>query len=209
VADRFAGYDVLAKRDSESWDAKTRAVIDERLALRVPEGALSATQLATLRAIVERLCPDPAGRPPTTTLAMVAHTIADDFCGGFRHHRLPRTRECWLRGLDAIEAEARARFGANFADLPAENADVVLTAISHEEVIAEEWADLPPKLFWQWRVLNDCVGTHWAQPALWSAMGFGGPAAPRGYVRTGIDRRDPWEAIDTGAPTRGLPRHRG
>jgi hypothetical protein len=58
-------------------------------------------------------------------------------------------------------------------------------------------------------LLDDCVGAHWAQPSLWSAMGFGGPAAPRGYVRTGIDRRDPWEAIEAGEPLHGLPRHRG
>jgi hypothetical protein len=28
-------------------------------------------------------------------------------------------------------------------------------------------------------------------------MGFGGPASPRGYVRMGLDRRDPWEAAES------------
>jgi hypothetical protein len=209
VADRFPDYDVLAARDTLSWNAKTREAIDERLALQVPEGVLTATQLATLETVVRRLCPDPEGRPATTTLAMVARTIADDARGGFRHHRLPGTRECWLRGLDAIEAEARARYGVAFAALGGENADLVLRLISQGDVLAGEWGDLPPRLFWHWRLLDDCVGAHWAQPSLWSAMGFGGPAAPRGYVRTGIDRRDPWEAIEAGKPLKGLPKHRG
>ncbi len=209
MADRFPGYDVLSARDTLSWNAKTREVIDERSALRMPDGVLTERQLATLTALVRRLCPDPPGRPTTTTLAMIAHTIADDACGGFRHHRLPRTRECWLGGLDAIEAEARARHGTSFAGLGAEDADALLRLISKGDVRAREWDDLPPTLFWHWRVLNDCIGAHWAQPSLWSAMGFGGPAAPRGYVRTGIDRRDPWEAIEAGEPMRGLPRHRG
>jgi hypothetical protein len=209
VAYGFADYDVLAARDTLAWNARTREVIDERLALQVPEGVLSATRLATLRTLVGRLCPDPDGRPPTATLAMVCHFIAEDACGGFRHHRLPRTRECWLCGLDAIEAESRDRYGVAFAALTNENADILLRLISQGDVRAGEWADIPPKLFWRWRVLNDCVGAHWAQPSLWSAMGFGGPAAPRGYIRMGIDRRDPWEAIEAGEPLRGLPRHRG
>ena len=97
----------------------------------------------------------------------------------------------------------------SFAALSPENAELILRAVSQGDVRAREWDDLPPELFWSWRLLPDCVSAHWAQPSLWSAMGFGGPAAPRGYVRTGIDRRDPWEAIEAGEPLKGLPRHRG
>lgn len=209
MAERFADYDVLAGRDTLSWNAKTREVIDERLALQVSDGVLTATRLATLRLVVHRLCPDPVGRPATTTLAMLVQRIAEDVGEGYRHHRLPPFRECWERGLDALEGEARARYGVSFAALTGENADIVLRSVSQGDVRAREWAELPPKLFWHWRLLPDCVAAHWAQPSLWSAMGFGGPAAPRGYVRTGVDRRDPWEAIEAGEPARGLPRHRG
>jgi hypothetical protein len=208
VADPFPTYDVLAKRDSESWNDKTREVIDERLALEVCEDVLTATQLATLRVVVERVCPDPAGRPATTTLAMVVDKIADNRSDGYRHHALPPTAQAWRRGLDALEAEARARYGVAFPALSGEDADALLRLVSEGDVRAAEWQDLPPKLFWGWRVLSDCLGAHWSQPSLWSAMGFGGPAAPRGYVRTGIDRRDPWEAIEAGEPLRGLPKHR-
>ena len=208
MGERFADYDVLAARDTLSWNAKTREVIAARLALQVPEGALSPTRLATLSTLVQRVCPDPSGRAPTTTLAMVVHKIADDIRDGQRHHLLPGTRECWERGLDAVNAEARARHGKAFAALAGEEADGVLHAVSQGDVRAAEWDSLPPKLFWTWRVLADCLAAHWAQPSLWSAMGFGGPAAPRGYVRTGIDRRDPWEAIEAGEPLRGLPKHR-
>jgi hypothetical protein len=209
VAERFPGYDVLAGRDTPSWNAKTREVIEKRLALQVQDGVLTPAQLATLQVIVHRVCPDPPGRPATTTLAMIVHKIAENACVGYRHHLLPRTAECWKRGLDALEAEARARYGVAFAALTGENADIVLRLVSLGDVRAGEWADLPPKLFWGWRLLPDCIAAHWSQPSLWSAMGFGGPAAPRGYVRTGVDRRDPWEAIEAGEPLRGLPRHRG
>jgi hypothetical protein len=209
VRDPFPDYDVLAKRDTASWNERTRAFIDRRLALTPPEGVLDGIQAATLRRVLERLCPDPEGRPPTTTYAMVTHKIAADQRDGFRHHALPATRECWLRGLDAIEAEARTRRQLAFAALSGDQADEVLRAISLGEVRAREWESLSPAAFWNWRLVPDCVAAHWAQPSLWSAMGFGGPASPRGYVRTGPDRRDPWEAIESGETLRGLPRHRG
>lgn len=209
MRDPFPDYDVLGKRDTLSWNEQTRAVIDRRLALTPPTEALGGIQLATLRRVVERVCPDPDGRAPTTTYAMVARKIAEDECHGFRHHELPGARECWLRGLDAIEAEARTCHRLAFAALGDDQADRLLRAISLGEVRAPEWQTLPPTTFWTWRLLPDCVEAHWAQPSLWSAMGFGGPASPRGYVRTGLDRRDPWEAIESGERLRGLPRHRG
>jgi hypothetical protein len=208
VRDLFMGYDVLAKRDTPSWNDKTRETIDERLALEVREGVLAPAQLATLRKVVGRICPDPPGRSSTTTLAMIVDKIADDTGVGFRPAGLPRTAEAWRRGLDARDAEARERYAVAFASLTDENADIVLRLISLGDVLARQWNDLSPRLFWEWRLLPDCVAAHWSQPSLWSAMGFGGPAAPRGYVRTGLDRRDPWEAIEAGEPLRGLPRHR-
>lgn len=208
MRDRFPTYDVLTKRDSPSWNDKTREVIDRRLALQVAEGVLTATQLATLRALVRCLCPDPPGRAPTTTLAMMVDKIARNESDGYRHHRLPTTGEAWRRGLDALEAEARARYAVAFAALIDGNVEIVVRRLSLGDVIAREWEHLPPQVFWRWRVLPDCVSAHWAQPSLWSAMGFGGPAAPRGYVRTGVDRRDPWEAVEAGERLRGLPRHR-
>ncbi len=206
--DPFPAYDVLAKRDTPSWNEQTREVVDRRLALTIAEGVLSDTQLATLRAIAARMCPDPPERPATTTLAMVMHKIAEDEGDGHRPECLPRTAECWHRGLDAIEAEARLRTSRGFAQLDADQADEILRAVESGEVRAELWQDLPADLFWKWRLLPDLVSAHWAQPSLWSAMGFGGPASPRGYVRLSENRRDPWEAVEERRrPLRGLPRH--
>lgn len=207
-ADRFPDYDVLARRGTPSWNDKTRQVVDERLALEVPAGVLTDAQSAVLRRLAERICPDPAGRPATTTVAMVVHKITADLGDGYRHHALPGTAECWRRGLDAIDAEARARFGSAFADCGDEDADRVLRAIEAGEVVVDGWDALPPRIFWRWRLIADLVSAHWAQPSAWSAMGFGGPASPRGYVRLNVNRRDPWEAIEgDGRPLKGLPRH--
>ena len=105
----------------------------------------------------------------------------------------PSAREAWERGLDAIEAEAQARHSKPFAELEGIGADALLHRIEQGEV---EWRDLDAKTFWQWRLIPDLVSAYWAHPSAWSAMGFGGPASPRGYVRMDANRRDPWEAAE-------------
>jgi hypothetical protein len=36
----------------------------------------------------------------------------------------------------------------------------------------------------------------YSHPAAWNEIGFAGPAYPRGYKNTGVDRREPFEVRD-------------
>src|SRR3546814_15396517 len=128
MADRFPDYDVLAKRDTPSWNNQTRAAIDKRLALLEERSVLTDRQLQTLRAVAGRIVPQPEGRPPINTVAIVLDKIAHDRSDGFRHHQLPHLREAWERGLNAIEAEAQARHCRSFAALATAQMDLLLAA---------------------------------------------------------------------------------
>lgn len=209
MADRFPDYDVLAKRDTPSWNPQTRRAIEARIARAPRDDALSPERRATLALVIDRIVPQPEGRPPTNALALVLDKIAADARDGYRHAALPPTRAAWEQGLDAIEAEARARFGRAFAGLDAGEADGVLRAIQCGETRAH-WP-FRPTVFWSWRLLPDIVSAYYSHPSAWSAMGFGGPASPRGYVRLDADRRDPWEAAERGdgglVPARLRNRH--
>jgi hypothetical protein len=195
VADRFPDYDVLAKRDGLSWNARTRDVIDARLALEIDDTVLGPTRTATLRAVIRRLVPQPVDRPPVNVAAMVIDKIARDDGDGYRPDAMPALHEAWTIGLDAIEEEARSRHDCAFALLSDDSADLLLAAI---ETGSDHpaWVSLPSKLFWDWRLLPDIVAAYFAHPSAWSAIGFGGPAAPRGYVRMQANRRDGWEAAE-------------
>jgi hypothetical protein len=197
VADRFPDYDVLAKRDTPSWNDKTRAVIAERLVMTERSGVLSDLQFATLRTAVDRIVPQPEDRPPVNALALLLEKIANDASDGHRHVQLPPLKPCYELGLDAIEAEVQARHGISFHLLDGDEADRLLSAIGRGDVRTDVWAEMPAKVFWEWRLLPDAVSSYYAHPSAWSAMGFGGPASPRGYVRLEGDRRDPWEAAET------------
>ncbi len=111
--DLYPGYDVLAKRDGPSWNAKTREVLEERLAIG-PETRrfFDEAEWSTMTALAERIVPQPADRAdrfrwqPSSTIS--SRPITRD---GYRNAELPGSamRGAWDAGLDS---EARARFGA-------------------------------------------------------------------------------------------------
>ena len=196
MTDRFPGYDVLAKRDTPSWNARTRDVIDVRLNLTAREGVLTDRQVATLHALADRIVPQPESRPPINTVALVVEKIATEASDGFRPEGLPAVAEAWRRGLDALDAQAEAQHGQPFASLSPGDMDALLATVAKGDIDLPAWTGIDPLLFWKWRLLPDLVAAYWAHPSAWSAMGFGGPASPRGYVRLDANRRDPWEAAE-------------
>jgi Gluconate 2-dehydrogenase subunit 3 len=194
--DRYPGYDVLAKRNTPSWNEKTRQVIDQRLAVPREPRFLPADEFATLAAIADRITPQPADREPIPVAALVDDRLLRDQSDGYRHAGMPREREAWRRGLRAIDAEARAAHGCAFRDLLHHEQDALLRLVESGAAHDAAWGGMPPQAFFKTRLLSDIVHAYYCWPAAWNEIGWGGPASPRGYVRLGYDRRDPWEAAE-------------
>ena len=57
MAERYSGYDVLAKWDTVSWNDATRRVIAERLAVEDRPAFLELDTWLTLKALCERIMP--------------------------------------------------------------------------------------------------------------------------------------------------------
>lgn len=195
----YRGYDVLAKRDTPSWNDATRRAIDARLqvAATAPRH-LDAAQFATLGAVCARIVPQrqgDAGGVPTA--ALIDARLASDEGDGFRDARLPSLRAAWRIGLAALDAMARHAHARPFAALDAHAADALLRAVQQGRIDAQSeaaWAGMDPRMFFAKRVLVDICGAYYSHPFAWNEIGFGGPASPRGYVRMDFNRRDPWEA---------------
>ena len=197
MSDRYPAYDVMAKRDTPSWNDATRQVIDVRLAIVDAPKFLDQREWLTLRALADGIVPQRASQSAQVPIAaMVDRKLAEDHRDGYRDARLPPLREAWRRGLAAVEAAAQARAGVGFHTLIATARDALLKDMQDGKLDGPEWEGMPSALFFRERVAHDILAAYYSYPAAWNEIGFGGPAAPRGYVRMYFNRRDPWEAAE-------------
>jgi hypothetical protein len=193
---RYPGYDVLAKRNSPSWNEKTRHVIDDRLVVPREPRFFTAEEWQTLSALCARILPQPADRPAVPLPAYIDEKLYNGRRNGYRHADLPPQEEVWRIGLAGLDAAAKTACGSRFHELAAPAQDHLIQRMADGELRDDAWRGLSSRLVFTWHLLADIVASYYAHPTSWSEIGFGGPASPRGYVRLGSDRRDPWEAAE-------------
>lgn len=191
----YAGYEVLDKRGSPSWNDQTRRVVEDRLRVVPVRRFFDPAEWGVLEAVCARLVPQ-SDRPESQVpiAPFLDQRLLWGQGNGYRYEDMPDLRSAWRLGIAGIEGEARRRHHASFVELDAARQDEVLRAVQSGEVEGKPWAELPPQRFFSEVLLKSVVAVYYAHPAAWSEIGFGGPASPRGYVRLGFDQRDPWEA---------------
>jgi hypothetical protein len=200
---RYPGYDVLAKWDTPSFDDTTRRVLTARLDAVPPRRFLDEDEWALLEAVNARLLPQPERAHPIPITPWIDAMLIDDRGEGYRHPEVPPLREAWRRGLAAVQDEARRRHDRRFADLSEPEQDALLQALSDGATQSPLWREVTAdyaRHFFIHYLLKTAAGIYYAHPEAWNEIGFGGPASPRGYVRLGLDARDPWEAREAKAP---------
>ena len=193
---RYPGYDVLRKRDTPSWDAITRKVIEQRMATPLEPNFLDVVRWRALEALCACIVPQPSDRPQVPLAGMVDMRLQKNAGDGFRYARLPPLRDAWLIGLSALDGESKTRHELPFASIEPSAQNTLLSQMQHGELTSAHWQGMDAELFFKQRVLPDICGAYYSHPYAWNEIGFGGPASPRGYVRMYYDRRDPWEAVE-------------
>jgi len=196
---QYPGYDVLAKRNTPSWNDATRTAVDRRLAVTREPRFFDKNEFATLEAICDCIMPQhpvegSAAQGPVPLAAYVDEGLFLGLGPGYRNAQLPPAPEAWRRGLAALDAECVRAWGEPFLRLAGDRRRVMLERMQNGALDGSEWGDMPPKLFFKQHVVTDIVTAFFSHPTAWSRIGYGGPASPRGYVRMGFDERDPWEA---------------
>jgi len=192
VTQPYPGYDVLAKWDSPSFDATTRAVLHRRLNEVPARRFFTPEEFGRLEALARALLAlEPTDATPIA--AWIDADLYDDRGEGFRAPQVSRPQEVWRSGLAAIEAEAGRRYLRAFVALDRPSQAATLAAVQADSATTL-CGGLSGKAFFETVLLKAVAGHYYSHPTAWNEIGFGGPASPRGYVRTGIGERDPWEA---------------
>lgn len=194
MAELYPGYNVLDKWNSPSFDDITRRVVADRLD-NIPERRfLSASEWTLLEALAAQLLSQPSGAQ-VAIVPWIDDALADGKVASFRRSGEPHDQIVWRDGLAAIDREARRRLGIGFAELDAKSSEMLLQDI-RGGAVSDGWSGVAPKRFLIDILLKELVAVYYSHPQAWNAIGFGGPASPRGYVRTKLGGRDPWEAVE-------------
>jgi hypothetical protein len=195
---RYPEQDVMA--ETSAWDARTRALLVDRVEHPPPIRFFDEREAATLGAFLDAFLGQDC-EPRVPALEYLDAKLHDGRLEGYRHVSLPDDRVLWrviARGLDDVAVTRGAR---DFAAAASELRDAIVGDFADGALRGPSWDDLDQKLAWT-VVAGHMVDAFWSHPWAWNEMGFPGPAYPRGYARLGPDQREPWETFEEG-PVRG------
>ncbi|MDQ6931525.1 MAG: gluconate 2-dehydrogenase subunit 3 family protein [Candidatus Eremiobacteraeota bacterium] len=202
----YPGFSTLAQQNY--WDAKTRAVILDRVH-NVPESHFfDAAQTRVLEAICARLIPqddrDDAHRIPI--VPHIDRRLADGDGDGYRYDDMPPDPEAYLLGLRAIDESSPIAFECGFLRASLSQQDKLLRSLHDGKPLVEHsaWKRMPVKRFWM-LLLSDCVEAYYSHPYAWDEIGFGGPAYPRAYMRLENGEPETWEVDEVRYPWAAPP----
>jgi hypothetical protein len=124
---------------------------------------------------------------------MVEARLAAGETDGWRYEDLPEDGQAWRDTLASLDADAKARCGTTFAEAGEADRHHLIQAV--QELGAKDWHGFPAGHVWSLWTRYACTAFY-AHPAAWAEIGFPGPAYPRGYKNTGVDRLEPFEVRD-------------
>lgn len=181
-----------------------RAIADD---VNYTPRALSPVQLATLRALADRLVPQSQSNSPARSqsrrIDLAARVDADLASGrgdGWRSSELPDDATAYRLGLDAIASV--------WPDGAALQDALIQRIVAGELITGAPWGgDVLRR--WFEDVRTDLTRTWLAHPASLARIGYDGfatsgakdvppEAGSAGYASLGVDLRDPWEPAELG-----------
>jgi hypothetical protein len=124
---------------------------------------------------------------------MVEARLAAGETDGWRYEDLPEDGQAWRDTLACLDADTKARCGTPFAEAGQADRRHLIQAV--RELGAKDWHGFPAGRVWSLWTRYACTAFY-AHPAAWAEIGFPGPAYPRGYKNTGVDRLEPFEVRD-------------
>lgn len=190
----YPGFETLSQQ--KYWDAKTRAVVLERVEKVPPFRFFDPHEEQLMQAICDRVLPqddrDTVRRIPIAP--RIDERLFTNRIDGYRFEDMPSDQDAYRIGIAAIDRMANHLHGVSFAELGPLEQDQILKSLHDGKPSSEQetWQKLPVHRFWT-LLVQDCAEAYYAHPWSWDEIGFGGPAYPRGYMRLERGDPEPWE----------------
>ncbi|WP_438445717.1 gluconate 2-dehydrogenase subunit 3 family protein [Gorillibacterium sp. sgz5001074] len=192
IKSHYPSYDVM--KEKKEWDGHTRAIVTGRLQLRGELRFLTAVEAELIREIASLLVDDTDPEILEYVIRHVDQSLNQSPGEGQRQAGVPEAPVLVRMGLKAIEQESELTEGVSFMKLERKKQERMLKALSENRAgSAKLWREVPQSAFFQ-KLLSWTVEAYCSHPLVWSGIGYGGPAYPRGYIRTQLGQLEPWEA---------------
>lgn len=191
----YPGYSTMDQR--AYWDAATRKLIEDRVQSPPPRRFFSEQEWKFWTAVFDHLLPQ-YDRTPDRQIPLIAPLDKRIYLNqtvGYRFEDMPHDRDVYKTlGIEAINDEARVRYGGDFLFLPFLQQDMVLQAIHDGKPQGAHaiWKKMSVHRFWQ-LLMGDALEAYYSHPWAWDEIGYGGPAYPRAYTRLERGEPEPWE----------------
>jgi len=189
---RYPNYDVLSEQNE--WDPHTRSIVLSRLEGVSTYNWLTLVEAEMLRAICAILAGDGRANVIQFVIAHIDRVLSGPAdAESERKASLPNAGELVRTGLKSLDHWCLSLHRRPFIDLPGNEQYPIVLRLSEESLPLPADLSFPQKAFFN-RLLAWTVEAYCSHPEIWSEIGYGGPAYPRGYVRANIGQLDPWEA---------------
>ncbi|MBT2387768.1 gluconate 2-dehydrogenase subunit 3 family protein [Streptomyces sp. ISL-11] len=188
---REPGSGVLGQ--AHTWDRATAGVVLARLGpgRQPPLSFFTPPEEAAAEALLDHLLARGPEDPRIPVLSVIDARLSTGETDGWRYADVPEDGETWRRSLAALDADAALRHtGRAFAEIGHGDRHRLLRHV--QDLGAGDWYGLPAAHVWTLWTRYACAA-YYAHPYAWDEIGFGGPAYPRGYLRLGRGKREPWE----------------
>jgi len=189
---RYPSFHVL--NEADSWDEHTQTIVNTRLSSPLEYDFLQAKEAEMLFVICGILVDDPSAVVLPYVVYHFDQTLNNSPGEGQRKVGVPKESDLVRLGLEALEKSAQNHYMKAFSALDAALQNQLLQEISGGQALpSSDWSGVPQQPFFQ-KLLSLTIDAYCSHPAVWSEIGYAGPAYPRGYVRAGLGQLDPWEA---------------
>jgi len=193
---RYPAFDVWEQHTE--WDGHTRKIVGARRTPQIAHQFFTKSEALLLETVVSVLVSDHRLEVLTFVTQQLDESTASPIGEAQRKAGVPPKKKLYRQGLAAIDAESHAAYGTGFLALKREEQQAILHAVSQGRNNDQAaWAGVASTDFFK-QLLHDTVSAYYSHPLVWSEIGYGGPAYPRGYVRVEKGLTDPWEARANG-----------
>lgn len=188
----YPSYDVM--REQDHWDDHTQQIVGSRLLRKQEYRFFTLEEIESLKRICGDLVGDDREDIIQYVLEHIDQTLSSAIGEGQRKPDVPEGPVLIREGLKAIGHTAEQKFMFPFIALDPSDRRKLLEEVSAGQAPAvSEWSGVP-QAEWFKKLLTLTIEAYYSHPIVWSEIGYGGPAYPRGYVRTQLGQLDPWEA---------------